>query len=85
MDNQNSFNGDKSYKLCNNNDDNDCKNSNQMTELDVTKHGNENHNTNNNKKCCDSKWNKLLLDYSQETSFHGPKQICEPQPFLLRR
>ena len=35
--------------------------------------------------CQNAKWGSILLDYTQETSFHGPKQIAEPQPFILRR
>ena len=37
------------------------------------------------KTCQNAKWGTILLDYTQETSFHGPKQIAEPQPFILRR
>lgn len=30
-------------------------------------------------------WKEILLDYSQETSFHGIRPIVEPQPFIFRR
>ena len=32
-----------------------------------------------------TEWRNILLDYTQETSFHGLKQIVKPQPFILRR